>query len=561
MSAGRRIGGARGAARAAAAAFAIAAAIAAAHGCTERPGEPARSNPLDPAGDGGERDLLSLRATLTATAVNLFWQAIPVEGRNGYRIYRRAAGDAEFTLIDEAVAGAVGYRDAEPIHDALNIYAVTVVNGRREESSLAAFAADTVDVPPQLIIGTAEEPLDTTATRDVHVVFYSARAESVFVADSTHADPENGTQLAGATGYLPDPNGYEYRLGPGHGSDNTKVVHARVKRGDGSLSPIASATVFVRPLSIRLTVDGRADGPVATGRRAIAVAVASAAAESMETTFADSFTGAWAPFLEAFEESLAAPGPATLRVRVLDGFGEIAGDSIEVAGDDLAGARLSFDGDAAQTRRCAATVEARDGAVTRICLSASPIAAPGQAPCENLVPYTGPVADWPLPPCAQIARVYAVVANDWVPQGRVLDAPEEIFAVRAVPTVEFTTPSVSGDTIVVNEPVAFDGVAIGASCGDAVDSLSLYVRWIALDDTNAAPPDTLPLGPAALFEIGGEPGAAEWFLEWTPAAGLPPGRIEVIARVASGPCEGSRAVLAILAAARTPARDGRRTPR
>jgi len=541
--------------------LALALAIGATHGCTERPGEPARTNPLDPAADGGG-DLLALRATLGASAVSLFWQAIPIEGRAGYRVYRRTESEPDFVRIAESAPGAVGYRDAEPIPDALNIYAVTVVNARGEESSLGAFAPDTVETPPRLIIGTIDDPIDTTATRDVHVVFYSARAESVFLADSTHTDAENGTQLVNATAFVPDAAGYDYRLAAGHGSDNTKLLHGRARRTDGSLSPIATASVRVPALTLGVAVDGRATGPVATGRRAIAIALASASAESMEITFADSFAGIWSPFRASLEESLAAPGRLTMRVRVIDDFGAAAADSIEVVGDDLANVRLSLDGDAAQTRLCSATVEARDGVVSRICLSPAPLAAPGDAPCEMLAPYTGPIDAWPLPPCTAVARVYAIVANDWVPGGRVVERSDEIFAVRGVPSTEFFTPEpAGGETLFVSAPADLSGFAFGANCGGAVDSVSLFIRWIPPDNTTAAPRDTLPLGRAALLASDEEPGTADWFLEWTPTADLPAGRIEVVARVASGSCEASRGVAAVLAPARTPDRARPARPR
>ncbi|MFN0151277.1 MAG: hypothetical protein ACKVU1_11300 [bacterium] len=536
------------------AALALSLAFLAAHGCTERPAEPARTNPLDPGGGGSGADLLSLRATLGTSAVNLFWQAIPVDGRAGYRVYRRAASDAEFALIAEPTPAALGYRDAEPIPDALNIYAVTVLNARGEESSLDAFAHDSVDTPPRLLIGEVDAPIDTTATRAVHVVFFSARAETVFLADSTRNDPETGTQLADAVAFAPNATGYDYTLAAGHGSDNTKLLYGRIRRNDGTLSPIASASVRVRALDLGLAVDGRTVGPVVTGRRSIAIALASATAESVEFTFADSFLGLWSPFAESFEESLLAPGVSTLRVRVVDDFGVIAAESIAVIGDDLANVRLSIDGDAAQTRLCSATVAARDGAVYRICLSPGPIASPGDAPCETLAAYSAPIEDWALPSCTATARVYAVVANDWVPEG-VIARSDEIFAVNAVPSAEFTTPdSAGGDTLVIGETAELAGFALGASCSGTIDSVSLFVRWIALDDTSGALPDTLVLGRAALLLSEDDPPIADWFLDWTPAAELPPGRVEIIARVTSGKCEGSRAVAAVLAAAPARAR-------
>ncbi len=536
-------------------AWALSLALLATHGCAKRPEEPARTNPLDPDGNGDGSDILSLRATLTTSAVNLFWQAIPVEGRAGYRVYRRAATETVFAMIAEPTPAAVGYRDAEPIPDALNIYAVTVVNGRGEESSLDAFAPDSVDTPPRLVIGKNGAPIDTTATRTVHVVFYSARAETVFLADSTRSDAGTGTQLVGATAFVPDSAGYEYRLAAGHGSDNTKLLHGRIRRSDGGLSPIASSSVRVPALNLGISVDGQTTGPVATGRRAIAIAITSATAESLEITFADTFAGIWAPFAEALAESLPAAGLSTLRVRVVDDFGVVAAESIEVIGDDLANVRLSFDGDAAQTRLCFATVAVRDGVVNRICLSSTPIAAPRDAPCETLEPYSGPIDGWPLPPCTAVAHVYAVVANDWVPEGRVVAQGDEIFAVSAIPSAEFTTPdSAGGDTLVIGESIELAGFAMGAICRGKVDSVSLFVRWIALDDTSAALPETLVLGRTALLGSDEDPGIADWFLDWTPAAGLPPGRIEIIARVTSGPCEGSRGAGAVLAPAPARAR-------
>ena len=522
-----------------------AAALVASVRCSESPEAPERTNPFDPGG-AGDGDALDLRALFLGNDVSLFWSAVPIEGRSASVVYRLSRDGEAFERLGELPGSVLGFRDNDPHRDTLNIYAVTLVNNRGDESPLDAFAPDTVDAAPLLVIGTEEEPLDSTATLLVHVAFYSDRSESVFLADSV-VNVDGVQELVSPIAYLPDPAGYDFLLREGAPASHMKNVYGRTRRTDGTLSPIASDAVAIPRLSVTISVDGDDAGPHLTGRRSIAVALAAAGAESMEVTFDSTFSDTWLPFAAAFEESLPGPNLRQLRARVRDRFGAVAQDTFFVIGDELRDVSLVIDGDAAQTRLCTATVEAVDGKVLEICLSPVPIdtIAPSNDPgCTALMPYTGPIRDWPLEPCVDVAHVYARVANDWIPEGRIVEFTDSIYVVGGAPELEIEFPATDGsDTLRIGQPVQLRGFAKGAQCFPDVDYVRLSVRF-----EGASAPETLALGDAALRPDSLDASRSVWSMTWTPPASAAPGPIEVVAAMSvESICSVVRSVIATVA--------------
>jgi hypothetical protein len=502
-----------------------AAALVATLQCAESPESPERTNPLDPGGASAGDDALDLRANLSGSSVSLLWRAVPIEGRSGARVYRLDRDGEDFDYLGE-VPG-VGFLDNEPHRDTLNVYAVTILNDRGEEAPLDAFAHDTIDVPPLLVIGTEEEPLDSTTTRLVHVEFYSERAESVFLSDSS-VTADGVTQLVSPTGYLPNPAGYDFLLHEGAPTNHMRTVFGRTRRTDGTLSPIVSDAVAFPAPSLAISVEGDGVGPFVTGRKSVAVTLAAAGAESMEVTFDSTFSDVWSPFAAVFEESLPGPGARLLRARVRDTFGAVAQDTFRVVGDTLESVRLLIDGGAAQTRLCTGTVAALDGKVLQICLSSAPIdsSATGTDPgCNALVPYNGPIEGWSLKPCADVARVYARVANDWVPEGRVVTLTDDIYVVGGAPELEIQFPDpVGSDTLRIGEPAELRGFAKAGSCWGAIDYVRLSVHF-----ERDSIPETLAIGDATLVPDSADVSRSAWSTMWTPPASIPSGRSEIFA--------------------------------
>jgi hypothetical protein len=523
-----------------------AAALVATLQCSESPEAPERTNPFDPGGVSAGDDALNLRAFFLGDDVSLFWSAVPIEGLDGARVYRLAWDSEAFEFIGELPATVLGFRDNEPHRDTLNVYAVTVLNAGGEESSLDAFAHDTVDVPPLLVIGTEDEPLDSTATRLVHVSFYSERAESVFLADST-VSIDGVPELISPIGYLPDPAGYDFLLREGAPNNHMRSVFGRTRRTDGTLSPIASDAVTFPGLSLAISVDGDGVGPRVTGRRSVAVALATAGAESMEVTFDSTFSGDWSPFSAAFEESLPGPGARVLRARVRDTFGAVAQDTFRVVGDMLDSVRLVIDGDAVQTRLCTATVEALGGAVLRICLSSQELLEVPDSVCFEGPPYDGPIEKWPLEPCGDFAHAYAVVANDWMPQGRVVQMSDSIFVVGESSDLAFISPDTSGaDTLVIGRETLLRGMGSETGCSGPTDSVFVLASWTV----SGKPPtvDSLAIGSAQVVPDESDPSTFQWAMPWTPQSTIPTGTITLIARATGRPCGSTAAVTVRLTA-------------
>lgn len=406
-----------------------AAACFAASGCADRPDSPARTNPFDPENPAGGGDPHSVRAVNAGLSVEISWHAVPIAGRSGYRVYRRAPSDTAFVLLETVGPGETSTLDNNPPRDAVTSYLVAVLSADGAEPDHRLLLPDSVDVPPLLVINEPRTGPDTTTVRAVRVHFFSIRAESIYLADSL--DAQDAIGLRNAVAFSPDSAGYSWLLPLGGSPGGRKTVYGRMRRADGSLSPIASDGITIPTLDLAISVDGAAVGPVSTGRRAVTAAVTAAAgAESLEATFDSTFAGAWIPFATSIEESLPGPGARTLLLRVKNAFAQEETASFSVEADTLGGVSLSLNGGAAQTALATVNVHVEGGIALRICLANDSLTA--QA-CDSLgfEAFDGVREGWALAgPRDTTVSVFARVANDWATTGVLSDG---IFFLDSLP--------------------------------------------------------------------------------------------------------------------------------
>ncbi len=501
-----------------AAAFVVAAFLAGA--CTERPSAPARDNPFDPENPATGGDPFHLAARAERGVVVLTWDEVPIAGSVGYSVYRSRAAEslavAPDTLADSL--GATTFTDTVPIHSATSYYVVTVRNARGGESLRSAAAGVRLDLPPLLLVrvrGCAT--CATTERRLVDVVVLAEDADSVHLASA-----RDSTNLVGALSFPYTGTPISWTLPASASEDETrKPVHGRVRRLDGSFTTIVSDTIEVTPITLHLTVDGLAEGPVSTGRRTVALAFRRAAADSQPPAGAESLEvwldsppPGWTPFTSDSALALAGAAPDTIHARVKNEFGLEARDSVAVRGDSLLGATILVNNmrlplDVASTGTCRVNVHVSGGQATRICLSNAPI-----PPCLGFEDFSGFRAGWPLDSTdvGTTARVYAILANEWRPEGG--EVLSDDILVRDAPlSVAFTTPSLSAPgSFALGADSTLAGIARGRTCRSSVQSVVLFAGADSIGTATleaAAPSDSVDVIWRRVWRVAGAVGPIE----------------------------------------------------
>jgi hypothetical protein len=501
---------ARRAAHAASAALAAAVALA---GCADRPDPLGRTNPFDPNNPQTGGDPFRLRATVRGVAVDLEWDAVALpplraDARRAgapscppsYAVYRASTlvGLAERPDRLAAELGATAFRDTTPLADGTSYYVVAFMNIECRESLRSAALAVRVDLAPLLEIRAAA--CDTcaaasTESRRVRLFVRAQDADSILVSNAA-----SGDTLIAPTAFAAAAGGIDWTLSPSASNDDTiKVVFARAVRGDGSTSAVVSDSVTVEPLAVHLLVDSLPQGPVLTGRRTVSVALqrsatdrrAPAGADSMEVAFDLPFPGTWVPFADAFSVPLPSPALDTLRVRVKNDFGIETAKSMAVRPDSLLDARIVLGTtrrlnlpEPGTTPRCRVNVHVDAGRATAICLSNAP-----PPPCTTFEPTAGTRLDWPLEgPAGRGVLVYAILANEWRPEGGAV-VSDSIFIEDRAATVWITRPTrLLDSTYTVGDSALVQGNGTRAACGPAIRSVLLSAGGAAVGEATLATP-------------------------------------------------------------------------
>ncbi len=396
-------------------------AIVALGGCENRPESPARSNPFDPRNPSTGGDPLHVRAAPLGPAVIVSWDPVALDGLSGYRVSRRTDPDTLFTTLDTVGAAENAYADLAPPRDSVSHYLVTVLGAGGAESMPTDGARDSTDVPPLLEIRPGDgtgAAAETTSVRPVHVLFFSGRAERIFLANALDAASPRG--LAAPESFPADPSGYPWTLTSGPGAEGLKTVYGRMLRRDGTLAPITFDAIRPNPIRLRIQVDGASADTARTGRRSVTMTILSAVgAESTQVALGAAPNSVWGP-LETVAvvpipaDSLGRPARVrqTLRVRAKNNFNVIDSVRVIVEVDTLGSARILLNAGAAQTAVEVVDVHAAGGIVTAICLTNDSVARACPASYE---PFDRVRPGWPLDLAqrGRSARVFAFLANEW----------------------------------------------------------------------------------------------------------------------------------------------------
>jgi hypothetical protein len=466
-------------------AFLAAMLLSAALACTERPDPPVRSNPFDPGGPaGGEPFQLTARAS--GSWVDLDWNDIALPGHLGYTVYR---GRDSATVVSNPETILVfghdssGFRDENPVHGGTNAYVVTVLNALGEETLRSDATPAALALPAHVEIRSRDdESTFFTDSRHVKVRVSALVATSVLVsnalADSDLVDPES-VPYTGAS--------FDWEL-TRNPPDTTlfRIVYARVVYGADSSSSVISDTIATRTPPVQIRVEGVADSVALAAQRTVTVSFRLAAAsplpppaaDSVEIAFSRPFQNAWLPFPDsasgyAVEVSLERPGLDTLYARVMSDMGNIGIDSLPVRADSLEGGMILvnnslFPVDAPTTRRDRVIVHVIGVGAKEICLSNEEI-----PPCFEFAPLdSAGRIEWMLEnPGDESARVYAIVANDWRPEGAgvLFDAID----VEIVPLFVGITPPIDleatfGETLMVS------GIARRRTFGPEIEAIEVF---------------------------------------------------------------------------------------
>lgn len=479
--------------------------------CADVPDSPKRQNPFDPGNAETGGDPFHLTADTEDGNVVLTWDEVLIAGSAGYTVYRSRTADslASAPAILESGIRATSYVDTMPIHDATSYYVVTVRNSEGDESLRSEVAGVRLDLPPLLLVRVPDcAECATTERRAVDVLLLAEDVDSLYLANA-----RDSIGLLDPVGYLATGAPITWTLAASaSNSDIVKTVFARLVRPDGSSDEIISDSIEVTPITLHMTVDGNPAGPVTTGHRSVLLAFQSASGdsqppagvESLEVSLDAAFAGNWAPFATSDSLALATASLDTVFARVKNEFGIEARDSVPVQGDSLRNATIVLNNartatDPSATGLCRVNVHVRSGHATSICLSNTPI-----PPCTLFEELSGFRAGWPLPGTGEV-RVYAILANEWRPEGAGVLFDEITVRNDTTVTAWITAPPAPGTTYVIGKDSTFVGIARSRTCGPAIVSCNLFV-------------DSAPLGAATLESAApSDSFDVMWRLTWTVA--------------------------------------------
>ncbi len=521
-------------ARAAAIALACLASLADAS-CAKRPDPPARANPLDPGNPETGGDPFHLTARVTGLAVELAWSAFSIPGSLGYSVYRARSIDSLASRPETLAAGldTTGFRDARPLADGPSFYLVTVRNAGGEESLRSEALSVRLDLPPLIQIRAAgcDTCLTSTAetdSRDVRVTVAASGADSLYLSNArTEDDLVDPARLA----YSAAPLDWRLSLSASR-TDTTKIVFARVRRADGTQSSIVADSIAVAPLRIELYVDSLTAGPVLASRKVVAVEIRRSIVDPRPPAGAESLAfgldplGAipLGPFTSSFRLSLEKPDLDTVYVRLKNDFGIDGTDSVAVKADSLLGATIVLSGsliipamEPASTSLCRVNVHVKGGRATGICLSNERDSIP---PCDAFEPIQRVRPDWPVrlpgpgePLAGRGVRVFAVLANEWRPEGGAVVSDSIFLAGRSVyARIAYPERQRFADTsYVLGDSIAIEGTASRGTCGPDLLRLAVFADGMPIGDAileGAAPGDSVDYYWTRGWRVSGTPDMA-----------------------------------------------------
>lgn len=464
--------------------------------CAERPGAPERSSPFDPAGPTGG-DPFALAATRAGSAIVLDWNDVRVAESAGYTVYR--SRDLETILAggDTILAAGLdssGFRDERPLHGTTSYYAVTVRNAHGDESLRSAATAVRLELGPSLEIRTRDDEA-SFLTDSRHVKLRVIATDATALLLSNHV--EDGELVAPESlAYTAEPIDWELETNPPATSPAKSVYARALYAGADTASAVFADTIVARTPAFQLRVDGSSREPVVTGRRNVAVGIYSLAstndpplgADSLQIAFAWPSEGPWRAFPGeesgyVVDAALAGAALDTLYVAVKNDFGLAGVDSVLVRGDSLLGARIVVNNaaepdESPATRLDRVNVHVIGANATAICLSNTPI-----PPCTAFDSLEFSVRDfWSLapPPSGGEAVVYAIVANEWRPEGGAVLV--DSIAVEIAPleiVIAYPDPFFG---LVYGESTAVEGLARSRTFGPDVESISIVAAGDTLED-------------------------------------------------------------------------------
>ncbi|MFN0151278.1 MAG: hypothetical protein ACKVU1_11305 [bacterium] len=508
--------------------------------CSERPDAPARSSPFDPSNPNGA-DPFALVAQPTGAVINLDWNDVRVAESLGYSVYRSRSLASLLTDPDTILAAGLdssGFRDERPLHGTTSYYAVTIRNARGEESVRSEAAAARLTLSPSIEVRRSDgEATFFTDSRFVKLRVIATDADSILLSNRI----EKGELVEPARlAYTTESIDWELETNP-PGVSLSKSVYARaLYAGIDTASAIFADTLVTRVPGFQILVDGIADGVIVTGRKKVAVSVTSRAstndpppgADSVQFALGRPFEAPWQAFpdeasgftLDAVLETAALD---TLYVLVKNDIGVAGVESAFVRGDSLLDASIVINNSlepaaAATTRLARVNVHVVGANATAICLSNAPI-----PPCTEFEPFeSSPRESWPLarPAGDGAAIVYAIVANEWRPEGAAVLVDSINVQIASLQIVIFYP---DGFDVSYGDSTAVEGSARARAFGPDIANISIVADGDTLDDVAI-----FPSAASDTFDV-------DWSATWAVREAGPDTLTSIIATVTDA--EGGRA--------------------
>ncbi len=507
--------------------------------CSERPDAPVRSSPFDPSNPSGG-DPFALVARRAGAVINLDWNDVRVQASLGYTVYRSRTLESILTDPDTILAAGLdssAFRDERPLYGTTSYYAVTIRNARGEESIRSEAAAARLELSPSIELRTRDdEPAFFTDSRFVKLRVIATDADTILLSNTI----EEGELVAPERlAYTTEAIDWELETNP-PGVSLSKSVYARaLYAGVDTASAVFADTMVTRTPGFQILVDGIAEGVIVTGRKNVAVSITSLAstndpppgADSVQFAFGRPFDAPWQPFPDeasafTLDATLASGSLGTLYVLVKNDLGVAGVESAFVRGDSLLGASIIINNSleptqTSTTRLDHVNVHVVGASATAICLSNAPI-----PPCTAFDSLEFSLRDfWPLArPADGAAVVYAIVANEWRPEGATVLVDSIIVEVAPL---EIVILYPDGFDVAYGDSTAIEGLARARAFGPNITSISIVADGDTISDVFR-----FPAAASDTFDV-------EWAATWAVREAGPDTLTEIIATVIDD--EGGRA--------------------
>lgn len=418
-------------------------------GCTQDPGAPDLSNPLDPDGPQGG-DPFNLVVGYLNGAVLVRWDAPGLPGIVNYEVLHSLVPEGPFSIVGSVEAPAVTFSHTGFAPNRENYYKVRATDALGAASAVSHIQAVGIAAPPLLTIGEGS----ATATRQVDLFIRAAVGDRVEVdslpdfSTSTEQDlDENGEATLA------------WDLGTAAASDEWKYVNIRIWTGAASGDAYRDSikTAFAPDLRLEgdpvvigsLTPALQIDGDGVTGMRF---------ADSREALDLAAFITAETPYAGYLLDEAVADSQLIYGEFACD-FGFTRIDSVWAVPDSLATIELKINNGAESTADLDVQVGAAVAATQmRFAQTVEDLAAAAWMDYASVASFTLNGCEGGL-----VETIHGQFRNDWFSPDPVSDdilwlPPEVLDVTIAVP-----------DTVDSGELVAITGTAIAGTCTAPLD--------------------------------------------------------------------------------------------